>query len=159
MNIYWTDKKNDLEVSPGAGNRVRGSHESSVLPLFWSQDSFTEWYFGVCLITTFFEKLTCSICWPLFSKHFLCAQSQITSMMPPSAELERDAQELEPVPASPSTHSLHSFLLDVMLFYFIVFTFTHTCMHCLGHPPSPPPTSIRQNLFHPLVSNFVEEIT
>jgi hypothetical protein len=44
------------------------------------------------------------------------------------------------------------FLCCLHSFYFIVFI--HMCIHCLGQLPSP---STKQNLFHPLVSNFIEE--
>jgi hypothetical protein len=39
-------------------------------------------------------------------------------------------------------------------FYFIIFTFTHMCIHCLDHLHPPHPTDSRQNLFSPLVLQF-----
>jgi hypothetical protein len=53
-----------------------------------------------------------------------------------------------------SAAGLIYFPLDIIFFfYFIVFTFTHMCIHCLGHLPSPHLAS-RQNLFLPLVLQF-----
>jgi hypothetical protein len=42
-----------------------------------------------------------------------------------------------------------AFVNTKLLFYFIVFTFTHIYIHCLGH--SLHPLTSQQNMFHPLV--------
>jgi hypothetical protein len=45
----------------------------------------------------------------------------------------------------------------ILFIYFIVFTFTHMCIHCLGHlpsPPPPPPPTSRHNLFCPLLLRY-----
>jgi hypothetical protein len=42
-------------------------------------------------------------------------------------------------------------------FYFIIFTFTYMCIHCLGHLPTPPSSSKTCSAI--MFSNFVEEKT
>jgi hypothetical protein len=38
--------------------------------------------------------------------------------------------------------------------YFIIFTLTYMCIHCLGNLPSSPSPHLQQNLFHPIVLWF-----